>query len=497
MQVKKLAALLFLCFALATLIEWFTHCGSPLSSPLFEADQQMFFMSAKAWWNGLLPYRDCADVKGPFLYLFYLAGYLLSPVSFYGVFAVQIVWSGLLFFVLYRTARLFLNPYPSALALCLALSSIYFPYYHDAGSRAEDVMMLPIALLVYAVCRYAAMERGNMKALLCLCVLNGAVAWILFFIKYNACLINVALAAWLIFETWNRGLLAKGLLATIAGGVAIILPVLIYFTATGTLSDFFAIYFDLNGKTYANFITVHHAYSWGKSILGGWGLSLLVTCAWIGGVLLLRLPRGLRAPLLLLLVGARLAASGPWSYYLQLAAPFGLFPAIALVQRLPFLSKRAVVAMGSAACALVVLASPRTNVANAWRLLRGERLPATATAMEQYMQSTPNGKLLVLNSLDPGLGTSSHQLPSGTFWCSLNGMPHTVEEKLKDCYRTGAADFVIVGASFEPDGKSEAEKGLRQHGYRRIMEMNVEPYVRAWRKARISKETYGLWVKAS
>lgn len=497
MQVKKLAFQLSLCLVLAAFIEVFTHCGSPLSSPLFEADQQMFFMSAKAWWNGLLPYRDCADVKGPFLYLFYLAGYLLSPVTFHGVFAVQIVWSALLFFVLYRTARLFLDPYPSTLALCITLGSIYFPYYHDAGSRAEDVMMLPISLLLYAVCRYVVTERSHAKALLYLCALNGAVAWILFFIKYNACFINVAIAAWLIYETWNRGLLAKGQLATIAGGVAVILPVGVYLIATGTFSDFIAIYFKLNAETYTNFIAVHHAYSWKKSILGDGGLSLMTTCAWLAGILLLRSPHGLRAPLLLSLAGARLAASGPWPYYLQLVAPFGIFPAVALVQRLNSLSKRAIVAIGAAACALIVLASPRTNATNAWRLLRGEKLPATLTAVEEYMQSAPNSSILVLNSLDPGLGTSSHQMPAGTFWCSLNGMPHTVEEQLNDGYRTGAADFVIVGACFEPDGKEKAEKDLRLHGYHPVMEMKTEQYVRTWKRIRIPKETYALWTKAT
>ena len=497
MPAKQQVALLSFCLVLAAIIEVFTHCSSPLSSPLFEADQQMFFMSAKAWWNGLLPYRDCADVKGPFLYLFYLAGYLLSPVTFHGVFAVQIVWSALLFFVLYRTARLFLDPYPGALALCIALGSIYFPYYHDAGSRAEDIMMLPIALLVYAVCRYVVVEYGNAKALLRLCALNGAVAWILFFIKYNACFVNVALAAWLIYETWNRGLLTKGLLATIAGVVAVIQPVGVYLIATGTFSDFIAIYFKLNAETYANFIAVHHAYSWKKSILGAGGLSFLTTCVWLAGILFLRLPRGLRAPLLLSLAGARLAACGPWPYYLQLVAPFGIFPAVALVQRLSSLSKRSIVAMGASACALIVLASPRTNAANAWRLLRGEKLPTAATAMEEYMQSAPNSNILVLNSLDPGLGTSSHQLPAGTFWCSLNGMPRSVEKKLNEGYQTGAADFVIVGACFEPDGKAKAEQGLRLHGYRPVMEMKTEPYVRAWKRIRIPKETYALWTKAT
>lgn len=49
-------------------------------------DSAWFFTAGKAWMEGMTPYIDFADSKGPLLWLIYGIGYLLSPTSYIGVF---------------------------------------------------------------------------------------------------------------------------------------------------------------------------------------------------------------------------------------------------------------------------------------------------------------------------------------------------------------------------------------------------------------------------
>lgn len=493
---RQTVSLLLFCLLLAIVAELFTHCGSPFSCPLYEMDQQCFFMSAKAWWNGLLPYRDCSDVKGPLLYLFYMAGYWITPTSFFGVFLVQIVWSTLVFFVIYKTARLFLGIAPSLLALGLSLLSIYFPYYHDAGSRAEDVMLLPLAVLVYAVCRFALSPRdhaGCNREFLWLCALNGAVAWIFFFIKYNVCLVSVGVAAWLAVEAFKRGKTAAFLLATCLGGCSVLLPFLAYFLLTGTLGNLIDVYILLNRETFANFVSTMH---WPSFFIGKYGMTFITTCLWLAGILFLRAPLRVKLPIGLMFVCTRLVSLGFFFYYAQICSYFGIFLAIALLQRLPALTGKKALAGTVLSVAVVVLVSARTNLANAFAMLRGGETPPQ-NPIERYLERTPNRNLMIINGLDPGLGTSSHQLPSGPYWFTLNGLPEWCKDCQRDIYRKRDADYILV---FHCDPgqyvTKDVERDLERYGYRRVMEVENEAYSSPWRRLRVIMNSHVLYEKS-
>lgn len=110
-------------------------------------------MSAKAWANGLLPYRDTIDYKGPLLYLIYMAGYLISPRSTCGVFLVQVLFMGVTLSLLYRVARLFLHERNRAfMAMVLTLPFFFLPVYLIDG-HAEEFSLPFFALLLYTGCR--------------------------------------------------------------------------------------------------------------------------------------------------------------------------------------------------------------------------------------------------------------------------------------------------------------------------------------------------------
>ena len=52
-------------------------------------DTNWYFICGRALMNGLTPYVDFVDSKGPLLWLIYGVGYLLTPHSFIGVFWLE------------------------------------------------------------------------------------------------------------------------------------------------------------------------------------------------------------------------------------------------------------------------------------------------------------------------------------------------------------------------------------------------------------------------
>lgn len=53
-------------------------------------DTGWFFTCGKAWMNGMIPYVDFADSKGPLLWLIFGIGYLLSPNNYLGMFWISV-----------------------------------------------------------------------------------------------------------------------------------------------------------------------------------------------------------------------------------------------------------------------------------------------------------------------------------------------------------------------------------------------------------------------
>lgn len=126
---------------------------SPLHGPWSRCDSAIFFTSGKALMNGLRPYVDFADSKGPLLWLIYGIGYLLSPRSYTGVYVVSVFVYACTFYYNYKTARIFLKDERRALAVMLLMTVAYFwPWFHFEV-RAEDFATLPVAISLYCMCR--------------------------------------------------------------------------------------------------------------------------------------------------------------------------------------------------------------------------------------------------------------------------------------------------------------------------------------------------------
>ena len=70
-------------------------------------DESIFFMAGKAWMNGLVPYVDFADSKGPLLWLIYGIGYLLSPKNYLGIFLINCLMYSVMGYYVFKTINIY------------------------------------------------------------------------------------------------------------------------------------------------------------------------------------------------------------------------------------------------------------------------------------------------------------------------------------------------------------------------------------------------------
>ena len=93
------------------------------TSPLYRGhdwtDANTYLTMGRSLLQGVVPYRDLFDHKGPLLYGIYALGALLHPQGFYGIFLLQVLSLAATLYALYQAARaLGAEPAPSLLCVC-------------------------------------------------------------------------------------------------------------------------------------------------------------------------------------------------------------------------------------------------------------------------------------------------------------------------------------------------------------------------------------------
>lgn len=70
-------------------------------------DANAFFTVGKSWFNGVLPYKELFEQKGPLLYLIYGLGYLISNKTFHGVFILEVLSFTVFLYYLHKIFNLY------------------------------------------------------------------------------------------------------------------------------------------------------------------------------------------------------------------------------------------------------------------------------------------------------------------------------------------------------------------------------------------------------
>ncbi len=211
-------------------------------------DANAFFTMGKGLMNGMVPYRDLFEQKGPILYVVYGIGYLISNRTFLGIFLIEVLAFTIFLYFFYKILKLYGKEehfYLSSLFVIAILLTM--PSFVHGGSVEE--LMLPF----YAISIYHFLKLMNQDSYLqkndFLFYTEGILVGILLWTKY------ILLGFWIGFvliisflllkkKKWN--LFLRMGVCYFLGLLTVSIPILLYFGVHGALKDLWEDYFYLN-----------------------------------------------------------------------------------------------------------------------------------------------------------------------------------------------------------------------------------------------------------
>lgn len=215
---------------------------STSTSPLFVSeglDSCVFKTMGQVILQGKTPYVDFFDHKGPVIYFINALGQLMIPGSA-GILILQVVGLSLVFFFLFRTARLFVK---SHLAFIITLVSIaILSGFYDEGNHCEEWELIAIAISFYYTLKYF-VQGSNSKFPKSYSIILGCCLAFTFFIRPNDAVSTIGglifgLFIYSIYKKQHKDLFSyAGYL--FLGFFIVALPILLFFISRHALGDLY------------------------------------------------------------------------------------------------------------------------------------------------------------------------------------------------------------------------------------------------------------------
>jgi 4-amino-4-deoxy-L-arabinose transferase-like glycosyltransferase len=217
----------------------------PLFSAPFERDQGVYATIARGWIHGAVPYRDLWDNKGPLLFAWYVASFLIMGENTMAPRIAAALAAGLSIPFLWAAVRKLFDRHKAALAAILFALS-FANVYLQVTANAEVFMLLPLTAGFWAFAVGSRKEKGPWF-LLC-----GALTALAMFTRQSAVLSYVAYIAWLVVVSMKYPARRSAMIRAIiwlAGGAGLgALPFLVYFAAHGALGELWFAMFGFNAR---------------------------------------------------------------------------------------------------------------------------------------------------------------------------------------------------------------------------------------------------------
>lgn len=414
-------------------------------------DSTIFFMSGKAWMNGMIPYVDFSDSKGPLLWLIYGVGYLISHYNYIGVFWVTCVFYFFIFYYIFKTANLFLNDRNlSLLATGLMSLSFFDPLVHN-DIRAEDFSQLFIVLALYCSCK--AIYRGPASSqvppkyafVIGLCIaaclmIKFTIAVMLFVFGVYVIIVNTKKVNDFVTYVWYM----------FVGSSAIILPFIVIFLIEGNLTAFLYEYF------VRTFITVNHTNDslnyFEKMISYFTRLTpfvIFVTSLFATLLFAREMSRHKYFPLVSFLWFYLITIqNGIWYHYYVTCTSFLLFGVIPI---LLMVKRRQLSVKVKPLILIIFVVCSSINVLRNILYTKSFFLCDTEQRTVYYdyaslMSQVSNPKIVIVG-MEFGYGAPVGSLPGCTYWARQTGATQDMEDNQIDAIKDGKVDFVLISQS--------------------------------------------------
>ncbi len=455
--------LLIYSFIIATLFLSVCSKSSPLYPMNDWVDVHCFFTMGRSILDGLVPYRDLYEQKGPVLYFLYSFASLISSNSFVGVFILEIATFGLFLFFSGCLAKLYLGRSGLVyviIAVLAALIPVSPAFSH--GSSCEETCLFMLAYSLYSVA-HALHEKRPLT--FWEAFWNGVCAAAVLYIKFTILGFYMGLALFVIIWYLTKPSHLKSLLPTIGafllGVAALSLPVFAYFFLNGAVNDFITVYFYNNLFLYPAEIEGSRR----DMILECLKTTVLLnkSYAWLFYVgpafLLLRLNKLWRHLLMGILTFVGLTIGTYWggrgyTYYgliFSVFTVFGLIGIAWLLQLIPvrkWLSqlhqKHAIIGYLALASVVALLFSySYKNNRNSYLMAYSkEEMPAYRFAAT--IQQVEDAKILNYGFLDAGFYFAADVEPTCKYFCTLNINTPDMWLLQKEAIESGELDFIIT-----------------------------------------------------
>ena len=459
--------LMLTCWSFLILL--FLSPDSPLFHTCHHIDSAWFFIEGKALMNGLRPYVDFSDCKGPLLWLIYGLGYLISPRNFLGMYIIGSLFYTATLFFNYKTARIFLKSDGTALAATLPMIFVYFfPWFHYEV-RSEDLMLLFISISIYILFKRlygpkdCINDKGDFLTL-------GACFMALTLIKYNISAVQGVIVLIAFWDQYKRkASVAKAFVWAAIAGIVVAVPFMAYLWYTDTLGafvqDYFVVAFQVVAEENSDSLTYANDL---KGVIDDNRKIIFILAILVGGILLgTRLKRYRFVPVVIgLLFVAVATRHNVWNYYYGVCFVFISYLFIyALMFKKTWMRRVAYILLTG----YVVLTCIYGNliVGELRQITIFTQNPDKQAFMEicDVMKGTHHARLLNYECNEFGFDIPYEALPAGNQYACQNGATPEMMRDHKKILTDRKADFVVTYCREDQTEKFFVLKEIEEAGY--------------------------------
>ncbi len=466
--------------AYSCIIVMLSSLDSFLYDPWGRYDSAWFFTCGKAMINGMLPYVDFADSKGPMLWLIYGIAYLISPQSYVGICVPTIISITATLVLVYKMARIYVAPRPSLLT-AFAIGVGIFNIIHFEV-RAEDFCQTFMACSLFVAMRYLR-DSGNRR----LEIYAGISIGTSLLIKYStAAMAAMPLVFTLLTLAFRRRWSEARELTTWAtvGCLASMAPMLIYLGVRGCLPAMW------NEYVANTVLTVSH-----EGNQGAMSSYLSVVCdvwmhqRWYALVCIMltlcALPicfKDRRLAFMPILSAMSIAAMSMMHFHAYYMTPLVCFIAMLLIYAAMVIKRLNGIGWWATAALslLCIYKAPQNTLAikGGFDMLKSEaqRNSMSARACRCIADSAETERpTLVYTGGDIGLGLWAEALPGCRYWATQEGNTKEMRQFKTEEIRRNRPDFIVV----QVYGVVSIVRELDTLGYRKIFdEKDIKVYKR-------------------
>ena len=205
-------------------------------------DVNCFFTVGKSMMNGIVPYRDLFEQKGPFLYFLHGLAWLISNDSFLGVYFLEVLAATFFLYYTHKSASLFVSQRTAFLTVPAAAVVIYTSPAFCHGDSVEELCMPFLAYAVWVGFKALVADSDIAdREYLIIGICSGLVFWSKFIlVGFYIGWFVVPAVLLLKKKAYKKLFRAVGMVA--AGVLISTIPFVIYFGIHNAIGDWLEVY---------------------------------------------------------------------------------------------------------------------------------------------------------------------------------------------------------------------------------------------------------------